>query len=229
MAENTTVMKIPFSAYDFFGYLACGFLLLCAADYAFDGGWLLKENIWTVYVVFYTGVAYVVGHIVAHLSSFFLEHKFLRGVLVSPEETLFDEEKRKGLWPCIFPIFYKAFPPETRKRVLEKAKTFDIVKPGRGLFFHCHPIVLRENQVSERLNSFLNLYGFCRNTSMATLLAVPLLVFGMIANGFDEGKMWWIVVAAVVAIGMFYRYLKFFKHYTEEVFRTYAELPDKTS
>ena len=33
----------------------------------------------------------------------------------------------------------------------------------------------------------------------------------------------WAGVTIVIAIGLFYRYLKFFKHYTEEVFRDYAE------
>ena len=38
-----------------------------------------------------------------------------------------------------------------------------------------------------------------------------------IAGGFD------LKAYPVIAIGLFYRYLKFFKHYTEEVFRGYAE------
>jgi hypothetical protein len=36
--------KIPFSVYDFFGYLAPGFLILAAADFARGGGWLFRDN-----------------------------------------------------------------------------------------------------------------------------------------------------------------------------------------
>jgi len=43
--------------------------------------------------------------------------------------------------------------------------------------------------------------------------------------GFQRGPLLWAIVAFVAAIGMFYRYLKFFRHYTVEVFTTYAELP----
>lgn len=220
-------MKIPFSIYDFFGYLGSGFVLLCAVDYAFDGGWLIKNELLSVHIAFWTVLAYITGHIIANISSFLLEHKLLREVLKSPEETLFDEEKQTGFWPKLFPIFYKPFPEETRKRVLLKAEKSGINKPGRGLFFHCHPFVMNQKHTSERLNTFLNLYGFSRNISMAGLMAALVLIVGMISIGFSVQKMWWVIVAIGVSIGMFYRYLKFFKHYTEEVFRAYAEMPEQ--
>ena len=220
-------MKIPFSIYDFFGYLGSGFVLLCAVDYAFDGGWLLRNELLSVHIVFWIVLAYITGHIVANISSFSLEHKFLRKVLKSPEETLFDEDKQTGFWPKLFLIYYKPFPEETRKRVLIKAEKYGINKPGRGLFFHCHPIVINQKHSLERLSIFLSLYGFSRNISMVGLLAASVLIIGMICIGFSVQKMWWAIVAIVVSIGMFYRYLKFFKHYTEEVFREYAEMTEQ--
>lgn len=75
---------------------------------------------------------------------------------------------------------------------------------------------------------FLNLYGFSRNISMTALLAVPILIAGMISTGFEKHKLYWIIIALAIFVGMFYRYLKFFKHYTEEVFRAYAEAPEPT-
>jgi hypothetical protein len=222
-------MKLPFSIYDFFGYLAAGFLLLCTADYAFDGGWLLKKEVWPAYAIFWMVLAYIIGHIVAAVSSYWLEHKFLRGVLVSPEVTLFDQEKRVGFWPKLFPIFFDPFPEETRTRVLKKARADGFEGPGRGLFLHCYAIVITRSHTLERLNTFLNVYGFCRNTSMAALLAIPILVAGMIAKGFDTTKLSWIFVAFGIAVGMFYRYLKFFKHFTEEVFQAYAVMTEAGS
>ena len=227
-------MKIPFSAYDFFGYLASGFLVLAAVDFGFEGGWLLRENHAIAYGVFWTFVAYVAGHVIAHLSSWLLEHSFLRGALRSCEETLF-EDKPKTRWAKLFPGYYKPFPKETRERVLEKAKKLaGIDKPSRGLFFHCHPIAMAQPAAKERLASFLNLYGFCRNVSMAFLLtAAALLIAAVYHLDFDPmsfttasaSRFWWFLAAVASAVGMFYRYLKFFKHYTEEVFRAYAEAP----
>jgi hypothetical protein len=221
-------VKIPFSVYDFFAFLATGFIVLCAADYSFDLGWLQKEKLPPGMIVFLTLGAYIVGHLVANLSSYFLEHKFLRGVLKSPEEILFRDTK--GGWNRLFPIFYKAFPPETQRRVLDRAKAAGIDRPGRGLFFHCHAIVKRDKSTADRLSNFLNVYGFCRNASMASLIAAAMLLYAAMrhmdwktAAGLQTDKLLWAGVAVIVAIGLFYRYLKFFKHYTEEVFRNYAE------
>ena len=67
-------------------------------------------------------------------------------------------------------------------------------------------------------------------------MAAALLLFAGLRNvnwssltGFECTKLIWAGVALVVAVGLFYRYLKFFKHYTEEVVRDYAESSeDKT-
>ena len=80
-------MNIPFSGYDFFGYLSNGFLIICALEYAFFGT-SLAERDWKVgFAVFYLVIAYIVGHIVANVSSYLLEHKIVREWLKSPEET----------------------------------------------------------------------------------------------------------------------------------------------
>jgi hypothetical protein len=114
--------------------------------------------------------------------------------------------------------------------VLDRAKAAGIDRPGRGLFFHCHAIVKRDKSTADRLSNFLNVYGFCRNASMASLIAAAMLLYAAMrhmdwktAAGLQTDKLLWAGVAVIVAIGLFYRYLKFFKHYTEEVFRNYAE------
>ncbi len=216
--------KIPFSIYDFFGYLASGFILLVAVDYAFDGGWLLTENLGVVFAVLWTVVAYIIGHMIANISGFLLERNMVRRVLLSPEETLFQEKQTTG-WARIFPGFYQPFPKEIQSRILTKAREkADIEIPGRALFLHCHAIVKRDEATQARLNSFLNLYGFCRNVSMATLLAFFILLSGIFLGHLEGREIWWAVAAAATAIGMFYRYLKFFRHYTTEVLVTYPEI-----
>ena len=114
-------MRIPFSVYDVFGYLAAGFVLLAATDFAFDGGWLLKDSIPPVFVLFWITVAYVTGQIIANVSGFVLERKFLRGVLRSPEETMFAPRITTG-WARVFPGFYDPLPIETQERVLARAR-----------------------------------------------------------------------------------------------------------
>ena len=57
-------------------------------------------------------------------------------------------EKAESGWARVFPVFYQPFPPETRRRVLEREGP-QIKRPGRGLFFHCLPIVQPDKSTAE--------------------------------------------------------------------------------
>jgi hypothetical protein len=221
-------MNIPFSTYDFFGYLANGFVILCATEYAFFGT-SLAERDWKVgHAVFYLVLAYIIGHIVANISSYLIEHLIVRERLKSPEDTLF-EPQQKTWRSFFFPIFYQPFPPETQKRILEVAQKNGFDKPSRGLFLHAHGVAKQDRATLERLTSFLNLYGFCRNVTTGLIISAIILVIGALIDvrrwtEIDNYKLAWAGAALVGAVGMFYRYLKFFRHYTMEVFNSYAEL-----
>jgi len=224
--------KIPFSVYDFFGYLATGALLLLAVDFAFGGVGLLGEPLGVVMGLFWILVAYVLGHIVSHIASSLMEDVILREGLGSPEYHLFGVKKAGG-WARLFPGNFRPFSQTIQDRVLAKAKRLNVPAPGDGFFAHCHTLAKGDQVTQERLNTFLNLYGFCRNMSMGLLLAVPLLLYGAF-RGVDwetfgvirRDRLLWAGLALAASIGMFYRYLKFFRHYAMEVFRTYSELPD---
>src|SRR5581483_2321331 len=95
---------------------------------------------------------------------------------------------------------------------------------GQGLFYHCHAIVKRDPVVLQRLSTFLNLYGFARNNSLAAVVAAPVLVAGAIHDHHDATNKLVVAAAAFFAgIALFYRYLKFFRLYAIEVLVSYAE------
>jgi len=194
-----------------------------------DGGWILTKDIGVVLGLFWITAAYIIGHIIANLSGYLLEAKLVRGLLHPPEETLLEEKEAK-LRRRIFPGLYSSLPSETRARISQRAasRTGGLLT-GRALFFHCHPIVKRDQSTLARLNTFLNIYGFCRNVCMASLLCTLILLVGYYldwkaGSTLRPAKLWWACAAAVCAVGMFYRYLKFFRQYTFEVFLTYAEI-----
>lgn len=225
-------MNIPFSPYDFFGYLSNGFLIICAFEYAFfdtslpDREWKVGQG------AFYLVLAYIIGHIAANFSSYFLEHLVVRKWLRSPEETLFEPQQRTCR-AFLFPIFYRPFPAEVQKRVMDMAHTKGIEQPGRGLFLHAHALVKHDKTTMERLDSFLRLYGFSRNISAGLMISAILLGFGAFLHRCswsqtEETKLIWAGAAVVASVAMFYRYLKFFKHYTTEVLVSYAELKEKS-
>ncbi|MES4785764.1 MAG: hypothetical protein C4294_08055 [Nitrospiraceae bacterium] len=128
--------KIPFSVYDFFGYLASGFLMIIAMDYSFaSGNHLLRGEIGLILGIFWIIVAYILGHIISNISSYLVEKKLVRHVLHSPEEKLFEEFDTR-FWRHLFPGYFEPLPKETKERVLLKAKAkAGIGVPGRGLFF----------------------------------------------------------------------------------------------
>jgi hypothetical protein len=228
------VSRIPFGVYDFFGYLASGFLVLAALDLVFTGGSVLKSDMQLLPGLFWLVVAYVTGHIVANTSSFVLERALVQRVLGRPHQVLFEVPARRN-WSRLFPGYYEALPQETRERVLKKAnERAGITQPGPGLFFHCFAFVRGDEDARGRLDSFLSLYGFSRNVATAAAIAVLVLAADFISMESVEVALHsvefrWAVAAAVAAVGLLYRYLKFFRLYSVEVFIRYAELESPTS
>lgn len=226
--------RIPFGVYDFFGYLASGFLVLAALDLVFTGGAVLKSDMQLLLGLFWLVVAYVTGHIVANVSSFLLERLLVQRVLGRPYQVLFEVPARKK-WTRLFPGYHEPLPKETRERVLKKAgETAGITDPGLGLFFHCFAFVRGDEDARGRLDSFLSLYGFSRNVATAAVIAVLVLAADIIPMesigvGLRSVQFRWAVAATVAAGGLLYRYLKFFRLYSVEVFIRYAELEPSAS
>lgn len=113
--------RIPFTVYDFFGYLAAGFLLLASYDYAFDQKLLLHDDLSLVAGLFWTVSAYIVGHIIANFAGFLLQGQLVGRLLGPPEERLFGSN-RPGGWRRFFPGYHLPLPKKTQERVLTRAK-----------------------------------------------------------------------------------------------------------
>jgi hypothetical protein len=215
---------LTLSVYDFFAYLASGFVLLWFVSYAFDLPWFAGAGPSGVLLQWIIG-SYVIGHVIAHLSSAMIEATVVRRWLGRNESTLFGDVT--GWRSRYFPGFFKALPASTQQRVLARATTNGITEPGEGLFYHCFGVVKNDATAFGRMNTFLNLYGFARNISMACLLGIAVLAVGALRPFLRGGapsyeKQWMILPALVVAIVMFYRYLKFYRHYSLELYVTFA-------
>jgi hypothetical protein len=217
-------MRVPFNLYDFLGYLASGFLVLASLDFSCGSVWLRREMVPPLYALFWLLCAYILGHLVAHSASFLIENLFLRTFLGSPEIHLFGTPSRS--WKArLFPNHFRPLPGATQERVLARAQERGAAGSGRALFLHCLAIVQIQPVTMDRLNIFLAQYGFCRNVSLASLLASCALVFSRVSCPSMAPRLLpWLPAALLVAIGMLYRYLKFFRHYTAEVFTAYAEV-----
>lgn len=222
--------KIPFSVYDFFGYLSAGFLTIIAFEYAFGSTDVLHTEHTVAFGFAIVVVAYMVGHTVAHLSSAIFENGIVRKVLKSPEHHLLKTEADTTLMAKLLPGHFTPLPKDSQSRIVRKAEKYEINPFTRAFFFHCHSIVKNDSATLDRLNTFLNLYGFARNMAMALLLSAIVLVISAGYHEFicqsqekPENLLVYTVLALIASFFMFLRYLKFFRIYTMEVFLTYAE------
>lgn len=218
--------KLPFTVYDFFAYLASGFITLVAITASFVGYQPLKAEPGFILAVFFVVCAYVTGQVVANISGDLIERRLVRDRLGMPSKRLMGAPSTSRV-RRLLPGYFKALPDETIERIRERASERDFDGTEEALFLHCHATMKSDATVQVRLDTFLNLYGFCRNMTLALVIAATTLVIGVVAGSVDTGPDldpgWWIAAALLAAIGTFYRYLKFLRQYSFELFTSYAE------
>ncbi|MGA8746437.1 MAG: hypothetical protein WB507_11310 [Solirubrobacterales bacterium] len=215
--------QLPFSVYDFFGYLASGAVLLASFVAAFFGEDAFENSPTLVLGFLLVIVIYALGQTVANLAGELIEHRIVRRRLGTPTDILLcfrHPEPSVSRW---FPGYFRPLSPGVREQVKERAGD----RHGDDLFFHCHARMKLVPVVQSRLETFIRLYGFCRNTALAMVIASVFLGVGIIlgtaGTGSVAGPGWWLVLAVIASVGLFYRYLKFYRQYGFELFTSYAE------
>jgi hypothetical protein len=218
--------KIPFTSYDFWGYLASGFLLLYVADYVYATS-LLNRDEWTIVEgVVAMSSAYVVGQLVSSVSITLLERILVGKVLGYPSEVLFGRIQPAGFVRFCTGIYYKQLPPQTQKAALEKGRLVGVDEPGEALFWPAFEHARATPAVMSRLGDFLNQYGFARNIAVVCAINAALLFwsYGKGGRALDLYLAW---AAVFCSLGMTLRYLKFFRLYGVELFTSFAYAKEK--
>ena len=198
-------------------------MLVAAADYVFGLNLLSTRKISPVLAVVLIVLAYVTGQIVAHFSAFLLEQTIVGRVLTRPSSLLLGGKPRLRLFKWVFPQYHRALPKATQDRVREQAAARGCSAEGEGLFLHAYAIATRNDRVQARLDDFRNQYGFHRNMSLAFLVSAAGIAVAHL-HGYPV-HLRWSLLAAFGGVTLFYRYLKFFRQYSYELFLRYAELP----
>lgn len=215
--------QLPFSVYDFFGYLAAGAVVLAGLTASFFGDAAFQESP-TILIGFLLVIAvYVLGQIVANVAGDLIERRIVRERLGSPTDILFGRRRPKGKEARLFHGYFTQLAPGVQAQVKARAGE----REGDDLFFHCHARMKSDAVVQGRLDTFLNLYGFCRNTMVAMLIAAACLFAGILLGTAETGSIagpgWWLAFCLLAATGLFYRYLKFYRQFALELFTSYAE------
>ena len=216
-------MSIPFSVYDFFAYLSSGAVVVATADYVWNLGILWRRDIGVVFGVALIVLTYVTGHIVAHFSSWLLEHTIVSRVLNRPSVLLVGGKPKSAVLKRVFPNYHRPLPANIQERIRAQAAARNCAGHGEGLFLHVYPLVTKNEKLQARLDDFRNQYSFARNMSFAFLLAAVTISAAHL-YGSGAVQMRWAIAAGVASISLFYRYLKFFQQYSYELFVRYSEL-----
>lgn len=214
--------KFPFTSYDFWAYLASGFLLLAGIDIVAGTGFLQQQT-WTwPQTSIAVAAAYVAGHLTASLSSVVFERGLVGHVLGHPRDILFG---RTRVWRWVrwcLASYYTALPDTAQKAALAKGKMVGVEEPGETLFWPAFTAAKESKKAFERIENFLNLYGFARNIALVAFLDAALLGWSYNFHGAPPLHGNLALLCLLAGIGMTFRYLKFFRHYAEEVFTSYA-------
>lgn len=219
--------KIPFTSYDFWAYLSAGFLLLFAIDGAAGTTLLMRESWTLVQGLVAVSVAYVVGHIIASLSSWVLERGLVGKVLGYPWGVLFEITEAPRWLRILLSTYFQPLPKETQLAALHKSKKVGVKTPGEALYLVAFANARQMPSVMNRLENFLNLYGFCRNVALVAFIDAGILCWSYVKPNGPPEHLFWAQVALVIGLGMTFRYLKFYRLYANEVITAYAYGADK--
>ena len=260
-------VKIPFTLYDLFGYLLPGIFFFALFPITYDAGAVLNvavqyirnqtvadgasnqffllhfvdmvhESPWLI-ATYFILVAYLLGHVIAALSGFFLERIGVEKFLKYPAANMFGLRTHEGSiekntfkilkkipwWDTIKQFIFRNYRRQYSDGFITAfnykfAKRFS-VEPNNpsDVFWLCFTFTSQNCPATfQRSSHFLNLYGFARNLSMM------FFIFSATIVGFEWSKglpvNWWVAVGyAFLGIGFFWEYLKFFRRLNDEVYR----------
>lgn len=216
--------KLPFDPYDFFGYLASGLLVIVGMDLVAGFPHILSRDFKVVESAILVIGIYVIGQVIATPAKALLEDNLVAKALKRPNINLF-QEKKPRIRGLLFPGFYQPLPEQTRMKLLHKAQEEGVTGTGEDLFLHVRysQTVLQDQKLMEKLSTFLNKYGFNRNLSFSTLIVgAAMLIKAFLVPDSNPEIIKYSIASLVVAVLLFYRYLKFFRQYSYEMFNFYA-------
>src|SRR3712207_5501501 len=114
--------QIPFSVYDFFGYLCAGCIVLVGGDYAFNDARELHSSLGTLEAVVWIILAYVAGHALANVARTILERRIVeRWIDRIPTENLMGKKPPGKVRAFLFRDYFRPLDETTQKRVRERA------------------------------------------------------------------------------------------------------------
>jgi hypothetical protein len=205
----------PLADYDFWGYLAAGFVLTFGLGGALGvplTGELLQDPIAIAIVL---AAAYTLGHANAAISSWLLERCLVNGLVGAPVAVLIGERRPPAALRGLAPS-YNRLPSFTLAAIKARLKV-DALPSGEEVFQRAFHFARQFDDVRDRMDQFRNQYGFCRNAALAVVIA------GAIGLEWAQGReVVWLAAVFATALLLMARYLKFYRLFAAEALNTFA-------
>lgn len=229
--ENSVRNWFPFTDYDFYAYLASGFLSIFFLDLFFNNSAILLFENWNfIQIALVVSIAYILGQIIATPSSMVLEHFVANFLLVHPKIIQLGSKKPNMLegflGKFLIGRYYGPLPESTRDSILKNATQVsskaDLAKNPEAIFQIAYSLARKNTDACVRMDDFRNQYGFARNIAFVFLSALIVLVVQNWNQGIFPACTTPFVLLLLAFIGTFIRFLKFYAAFTAEVLRTFA-------
>ena len=218
----------PFDPYDFFGYIASGLVLVVVAQLTLGFPKVFGADLKPFDIAVTVLAVYIAGQIAAGPAKAIFEDIFVQKILGSPTRNLL-HPVRRHLLKFMFPGYYRPLPSETRATLLSKlGRLISVECEPEDIFLTIRyaPEILASDSLIAKLNTFRDQYGFARNVSFSLLFAA--LAFATFSHFKMSASLRHFSIAAFVCgILLFYRYLKFYRQYSYELFNAYARMNEK--
>jgi hypothetical protein len=218
--------KITFNILEFFGLLGVGFLCLQFAM-AFGGVPRFETaSPGATGAALVVLVSYIVGSLVSSVAELTLERLVVTKYLGRPEDILLSEERSRGTVTVLFGQYFKVVPVGVKVRLVAQMDSRQIPDDPQSRFHHARQIAKDDERTWSRLETFQGLFVFSRNAAFA-LLIMGVVAFGyLVPRGLSSTPM--ASFYLIGAVGMFYRYIKFYRLYSYELFCAYPDLVIRT-
>jgi len=222
--------ELPFEPYDFFGYIASGLVLVVLAQETLGFPKVFGAELKPFDIAVTVLAVYIAGQLVAGPSKFLFEDLLVHRVLGSPTKNLLSANPHR-LRKLLFPGFYQPLPAVIRTKIVAKLESMQLANADAEdtfLTIRYAPEVLGSERLISKIDAFRDMYGFNRNVSFSLLFAA--LCFAVAGHIKGSRLLVHFAIAALVAGALlFYRYLKFFRQYSYELFNSYAGMSDRST
>jgi len=221
---------LPFRTYEIPGALISGFLILAACEAGYDGTWLIDQDWNAERICVYGSMSLCLGLVVAALSRYLLEYKFVGGWLKAPEEILLAglPSGRRHWKRALFPGYFAPLSPSTRDQIRFRADE----GATRQVHFHAGSAAdMYSGLPGNRFSTSLQLATICRTLSLGLVIVSLILASGILWNSAISGwgqaewrKLGYGALSLFEAVGMLYRYLKYHRQHAIEYLISAARL-----